>query len=225
MKKPPSIEPFKWTALFRVPFGVDQTKLFLYPTRLDMSGTLTGLYSESINTNSTNPSSSTIDFSGSMNSSFKIFESLQGSYNFTTRRDLRDPETVILKLNPKEFKLGVEQSYGQNFRASYSPSIFNFLTHKFNYSATYGDTYRAIGDTASYHGATSKVSSDIGFTFRHESLIGSNKGSQPRRGKRKINPIQPPQADLIRLARSFTGSDSSPMLSNRFRARLGAAGH
>lgn len=175
VKKPPTISPLKWMSLFRVPFGLPKTRLYLYPTRLDLSGNLGSSYSRSINQNSSNPTNSKLDFSGNMNMSFKLVESFTGAYNFTTNRDLRDPETVNLTFNPRKFKLGVEQSYSQAFRASYSPTIFNFLTHKFNYSANYGDTYRRVSDTLSYHSANSRVNADASFTLKHESLIGSNK--------------------------------------------------
>jgi hypothetical protein len=175
MKRPPSITPLSWMSWFKVPFGLHKTRLYLYPTRLDFSGQLTGSYSESVNQNSANPISSKLDFRGGMNMSFKIFENLSGTYNFSTQRDLRDRSTIIFSFNPKEFKLGVEQNYSQSFRANYSPTLFRFLTHKFDYSATYGDTYRLSRDDVGYHAASSKTNGGVSVTFKHQSLFGTNK--------------------------------------------------
>ncbi len=182
LKKPPSITPFKWTALFRAPFGLPGTRLYLYPTGINFSGDLSGSYSESINQNSSNPTTSRLDFRGGLSTNFKVIESLSGSYSFNTTRDLRDPKTVNLTFNPKKFKLGVEQSYNQGFRANYSPNLFRFLTHKFDYSASYGDTYRLNRDSTFYHSVVSKVDANASFTLKHQSLIGSNRRSPGRGG-------------------------------------------
>lgn len=184
MKNVPSISPFTWARLFRVPFGLPKTKLYLYPTRLDFSGTLNSTYSRSINQNSANPTTAKLDFRGNMNMAFKIFENLKGSYSFSTLRDLRDPATINLVLNPKEFKLGVEQNYSQNFSADYTPSLFKFLTHSFDYSATYTDTYRSGLNSQFFHSANTKVTQGVSFGLKHQVLIGSNKpsgSSAPRR--------------------------------------------
>ena len=175
MRKPPSITPLKWMGWFKAPFGLPKTRLYLYPTRLDFSGTFAGSFSESINQNSVNPSTSKKDFRGGMNSSFKVIESLSGSYSFNTQRDMRDPSTVNFSFNPKDFRLGIEQSYNQSFRANYTPNLFNFLTQKFDYSATYGDTYRNGRDSTFIHSVNSKVSADVSLSLKHQSLIGSNR--------------------------------------------------
>jgi hypothetical protein len=184
MRKPPTVTPFTWMAWFKVPFGLPKTRFYLYPTRLDFSGNFSGSYSKSINQRGVNPTSSKKDFRGGMNMQFKVIEGLSGSYSFSTNRDLRDPKTVNFSFNPKDFKLGVEQSYSQSFRANYSPTLFKFVTHKFDYSATYGDTYRGGRDSVFFHSVTSKVSGNVSFTFKHKSLIGSNKptGQQGIRG-------------------------------------------
>jgi len=191
-RKPPSVKPLFWMKWIKVPFGLPETRLYLYPDRLNFSGTLGGSYSESVNQNSANPTTSKLDFRGGMNSNFKVLENLTGSYSVSTTRDLRDPETVNLSLN--NFRLGVEQNYSQNFRANYSPSIFRFLTHKFDYSASYGDTYRTGRDSTGIHSVTSKVNANASFQFDHTQLIGSNNSRPGGRGRGRGRGGGAPQA-------------------------------
>jgi hypothetical protein len=175
MKKPPTISPLKWMGLFKAPFGLPNTKLYLYPTKVDFSGTLKGSFSKSVNQSGVDPTSKRVDFNGRMSLHFKIIESLSGSYNYRTARDLRDPKTVNITFNPKQFKLGVEQNFDQNLKASYSPSLFKFFTHKFDYSASYNDSYRMGFDSTFYHSGNSKLNVGASFSLKHQSLIGSNK--------------------------------------------------
>ncbi len=178
--KPPSITPFAWTSFLKIPFGVPKTRLYLYPTQLNFNGNLSGSYSSSLNQNSANPTTRKLDFIGAMDMRFKVFDNLNGSYSVRTDRDLRDPNTVNIVLNPKEFRLGVERTYSQNSTLSYSPSLFRFFTHKFSYSARYADTYRSSGrDTTFVHSAQSTVSGDITLGFNHQLLIGSNRPNRP----------------------------------------------
>ncbi len=193
VRKPPSITPLTWLGYLKVPFGVPKTRLYLYPSRLNFNGNLTGSYSSSINQNSANPVSRKLDFIGTMDVGFKVFDNLNGSYSVRTDRDLRDPNTVNIVLNPKEFRLGVERTYSQNSSLSYSPTLFRFITHKFSYSARYSDTYRSSGrDTSFVHSAQSTVNGEVTLTFNHQMLIGSNRPQRlaPRGANRRARTQQ-----------------------------------
>lgn len=185
--RPPSIMPLSWTSFLKVPFGVPKTRLYLYPTRLNFNGNLSGSYSKSINQSGADPVTRKLDFTGTMDMAFKVFDNLTGAYSVRTDRDLRDPNTVNIVLNPKEFRLGVERTYSQNSSLNYSPSLFKFITHKFSYSARYSDTYRSSGrDTTFVHSATSTLSEDVTLTFNHQALLGSNRSRRaPPRGARQ----------------------------------------
>jgi len=181
MRKVASFKPLGWMNLFKAPFGIGDTKLFLYPTRVDLKGTVSGSYSKSLNQDGANPTSISREFRGGMTVQYKVLESLQGTYSFNTTRDLKDPETVQLTLNPKTFKLGIEQRYDQSFSGSYSPRIFSFVTHSVDYSARYTDDYRVNRDSVFYHNAALRTTAGLSVTLKHQELIGSNK---PGRGHR-----------------------------------------
>ncbi len=182
LKKQPSIKLLKWTEKIWAPFGISKTKLYLYPTRWDFTGALSGSYSETMNQSLSIVKTTKLDFRGNMNFGFKIFDNLSGSYSFNTNRDLKDPRTVNLTVNPKKFKLGVEQSYGQSFKVTYSPRLFNFLSHKADYSSNYSDSYRSNRDSTFYHDVTVKSSINFNLGFDHTKFLGTNK---KRRGNRR----------------------------------------
>ena len=184
--KPPSIGLFKWTEKIWSPFGLSKTRLYLYPTRWDFSGALSGGFSSTLNQSSVMTKSTKLDLRGNMNITFKVFDNLNGSYNTNTTRDVSDPNTVKLTFNPKEFKLGVEQSYGQNFKIGYSPKLFNFLTHRVDYSSNFTNSTltRIVGeDSTYYHNASVKTNVGFNVGLDHTKLIGTNKkGRGVRRG-------------------------------------------
>lgn len=184
--KPLSIQPLFWAKPLHPPLSLGATRLYLLPQRVDWSGSLSSLYSKSLNSQSIwNPASSALNFHGSTNVGFKVFDDLSGTYSISTTRDLKDPRTVNITLDPKAFKLGLEQSYGQNFKIGYTPHLFNFLTHSVDYSSSYSDaTHLNSTDTVYYHSATMQRTTNFTFTLKHQELFGTNKKSGGR-GPRK----------------------------------------
>ncbi|MFH1700303.1 MAG: cell surface protein SprA [Candidatus Zixiibacteriota bacterium] len=178
VKNVPKIQPLFWMKPFKVPFGIPRTNLYLYPTQFEVSGSMDSKFSQSLNQTGANPTTIRRDFRGSLRTTFKIFDNLTGGFNFSTNRDLIDPKTVNITFNPKEFKLGVEQSYRQDFKANYQPKIFNFLTHKIDYSTNYTDTYRSSQNTGQYHSASNNLNINLNLSLKHESLFGTNKRSR-----------------------------------------------
>ncbi len=175
LNKPPTIAPLSWLKLLWSPFNLHKTRLYLYPTKLTVSGSFNGSFSNSLNQNGTNPVSLRKDFTGTLNASFKIFDNLSGSYSFTTKRDLSDPETLNLTFfKPREFKLGVENNYNQNFTGAYTPNLFKFLTHKFNYSARYNDNLTINSDSSFYYNAGLRTTAGADFSFLLDKFFGTN---------------------------------------------------
>lgn len=175
MKKIPSISPLSWTKFIKKPFDLSKTKIYLYPTQLDFAGTLTGSYSKSLNLDGANPTSTKQDFAGTMNVGYKLFDNLTGSLTLNTTRDLKDPRTVNVTVNPKKFRLGIEQRSSQSFRVNYAPNLFKFLTHSMDYSSRYSDEYKVNSDSSTSHQAGVNTNTNFSFTLKHQSLIGSNK--------------------------------------------------
>ncbi|MDD4052501.1 MAG: hypothetical protein PHR28_11475, partial [candidate division Zixibacteria bacterium] len=189
MKKIPSISPFGWTRFIKKPFDISKTKIYLYPTQLDFAGTLIGSYSKSLNLDGADPTSTKQDFSGTMTLGYKLFDNLTTGMTISTMRDLKDPTTVNVTVNPKKFRLGVERRYGQTFRFGYSPTIFKFLTQSMDYSARYNDEYRVGSDSSVSHSASMGNSTNFTFTLKHQSLIGSNRGGKLKKSAKGPSPM------------------------------------
>lgn len=188
MKTIPSISPLGWTRFIKKPFDLSKTKIYLYPTQLDFSGTLAGSFSKSLNLDGANPTSSKQDFTGSVAVGYKLFDNLTSGLTLNTVRDLKDPKTVNLTINPKQFRFGVEQSSNQSFRASYNPTVFKFLTHSVEYSSRYSDQYKINAtDSSTSHQASVSTNTNFTFSLKHQSLLGTNKGGggkSPKKGKK-----------------------------------------
>lgn len=176
MKTIPAISPLSWTKFLKKPFDLSKTKIYLYPTQLDFSGTLAGSYSKSLNLDGANPTSIKQDFTGSVAIGYKLFDNLTSSLTLNTVRDLKDPKTVNVTFNPKQFRLGIEQRSDQSFRASYSPTLFKFLTHSVEYSARYSDQFKVNTDSSTSHQAGVNTNTNFTFSLKHQSLLGTNKG-------------------------------------------------
>ncbi|MCP4570162.1 MAG: cell surface protein SprA [FCB group bacterium] len=187
MRKIPAISPLKWAGLLKVPFGLPKTKLYLYPQKLTFSGSMNGSFSRSLNQIGIDPTSTKRSFRGSMNMNYKLFDNLSSSYSFTTTRDLQDPETIKFTINPKTFKLGIEQNYSQSFSASYSPSLFSFVTHKVDYSSRYSDQFRVDRDSVFFHNASLTRTANLNVSLKHEALFGTNRSSRGRGGVKRAD--------------------------------------
>ncbi len=184
--KPPTIKLFKWMDVLWAPFNISKTRLYLYPTRWDFNGSISGGYSKILNRSNLFTFSRKLDFRGSMSLSYKIFDNLSGSYSVNINADLKNPETVNLTFNPKKFRFGVDQTYTQDFKVSYAPKLFRFLSHKVDYSSNYSDSYKIFSnserDTTYFHNASVRNNISLSGKFDHTSLIGTNKA---KRGVRR----------------------------------------
>ncbi|MFZ5980588.1 MAG: cell surface protein SprA, partial [Candidatus Zixiibacteriota bacterium] len=141
IKNVPTLPIFFWTKPLPLLKKTQGSRLSLYPSSWRWSGNYNRNLSISDDINQSRISSFTRDFSGSMDMSYNVFENLKTTFNYTTRRDLTDPDLINIVFNPKDFKLGLETSYSQSFTANYDPKLLNFLSSSFSYSGRYGDTY------------------------------------------------------------------------------------
>ncbi len=154
-RKSLSFKPLKWLPSFWLLKKVEGTQFSPMPATLNVSGAVSRTLSTNIlnDAKRTTSGSYVRDFTGNLNSSFRIFPNLSAGFNFSTVRDLSNPENLVYSFNPRKFKLGLEVSRNQNFDAGYTPRLFSFadtrLTFKSNYREagglrTYSDGSRRI---------------------------------------------------------------------------------
>jgi hypothetical protein len=103
-----------------------------------------------------------------MSLNHKVFNNLTTGFNLSTKRDLTDPDLV--HLSPKNFQLGLENSYSQSFRANYDVQPLAFVTSTWSYSASYSDNYDKSSKTRS---TNLSQNWSVSGQFRHQALLGS----------------------------------------------------
>jgi hypothetical protein len=186
--KPPAIPIFFWTK--PIPFfsRVSDNKLSLYPSQWRWQGQLDRRLSISDDADARRLTSLSKTFSGNMNLTYQVFENLRTSLRYQTTRDLTDPETVNLVLDPNRFKLGLETNYQQSFTADYDPGLFRFISTKWSFNSSYRDTWERSTETRK---ADMSSTWSVSGQFNHIEFlsIGSKKedggiGATPRRGGR-----------------------------------------
>ena len=171
--KIPTLPIFFWTKPIPLLKKTSESRLSLYPSSWRWSGTYNRKLTVNDDISGERISSFNRDFSGSMDLKYDMFDNLALSYNYSTRRDLSDPDLVNLVFNIKDFKLGLETNFNQSFTANYDPRLFSFFTSSFSFSARYLDNLER---------ATKTRSSDLNRTwnvrgnFNHISFLGGDKG-------------------------------------------------
>ena len=176
IKKVPAIPIFFWTKPFPIIKKASGSKLFLYPTTWKTSGRYSRNLRITDDVNYNRTSSIQRDFNGNMKIGYKVFDNLNVSYDYQTIRDLSDLDLVHISI--RNFKLGLETHYRQNFSASYDPKLFTFLTSTFSYKATYSDDWERTNKTR-----RSVLSRGEGVSgkFDHIAFLGGKKKSGSRR--------------------------------------------
>ncbi|MBU1469201.1 MAG: cell surface protein SprA [candidate division Zixibacteria bacterium] len=180
-----TIRIFGWTSFIPFfPSAITNTALGYSPSKLSFKGDVSRKQTLSVNNEGRIFSTYDRRFTGSGSAQYNLFGSLPLSFNFSTDRDLRDPETLKFSFNPKEFKLGVELVRRQSFTGSYEPKIFNFLSTKLSYKSSYDENsdpkrYKdgsRLASTSSNWTLSSKFDSQRFFGAGSKGKGGSGKG-------------------------------------------------
>ncbi len=131
--------PLSWMRYLLFPRSLYGTKLSVIPTSFSASGTYSRSVQTSVNSSQDTTKVDNRSFNGTAKLGMAPIPALSLSYDMSTLRSLSGPRDLNLVLNPKEFRLGTEQSFRQRVSAEYKPFIFSFFTHTFNYSADFND--------------------------------------------------------------------------------------
>ncbi len=189
VSKPPAVPLFIWTKSIPIVKKLATTRLWLYPEKWTTSGTFARnlVLKDDINFNRTSSNSRT--FTGNMNISYRILNTLMTNYTYTTSRDLSDPDLVRISL--KDPKLGLETHFGQTFNASYDPRLLDFFKMSFSMKVNYTDDWQRSYDAR--RSVLARTQS-VGGQLDHKTLLGVAKkgGRRPaRRRKGADDPGKP----------------------------------
>lgn len=178
----PNIKPFFWTKPIPLLNKLSGNKFYFLPGSINLTGDLDRTLTLNENLSGVRTRSTTKNFHGTTRTSYKMSDNLVLNYGFDTRRDLSDPTTVALSFNPSKLRLGRETNYSESFGASYSPTLFSFLSHKFTFGTSYAET-RNLTDTTGARNANAGKSYGTSGILDFKKLFVHGKG--PAKGKEK----------------------------------------
>jgi hypothetical protein len=197
INKPPGIRPFFWTEPIPYLNKLSGNHFFFLPSDFSMRGDMDRSLKISENSSGVTSETLTRNFTGSSRLSYKVSENLTTTFSMTTQRDLSDPNTVNIVLDPRKFRLGRELSYTQQFGASYTPNVFSFLTHKFNFNADYREKIN-VRDTSRYANASKGYGVSGSFDLKRFFDTGEEKQKR-RRGRRRTPTVKENEADTTKI--------------------------
>jgi hypothetical protein len=186
------IKVFAWTSI--IPFfpkAISDAEMGYTPSKLTFSGDLSRNQTHSVSRSTGAQeffSSSTYrrDLKARVTAAYNIFSSIPLTFNFSTDRDLRDPEKVKLSFNPKKFMLGTELSRRQSFTAKYNPKIISFLSTGASFQSSYtenSDPKR--GNSSTSREARNDATMSLKGTFHLKRFFGMEsrgRGSEKKGG-------------------------------------------
>ncbi len=202
----PNIKPFFWTKPIPLLNKLSDNKFYFIPSSFNLTGDLDRSLRLNQNLSGVTTTSTAKNFHGTMRTSYKMSDNILFNYSFDTRRDLTDPRTVSLSLNPSKLRLGRETNYTESFGASYSPTLFSFLTHKFAFGTSYAEA-RNLSDTTGARNANAGKSYSVSGNFDFAKLFAKSKGGTKDKESGKPNP--PTQKGRVTKAVAKTGTASS----------------
>ncbi len=211
-QQPPSISPLKWTKSIIFLRDLKDTKISFFPHQWRWRGTFNRQINVSDDANQKRTSSLQRDFDGGSDLAYKLFENLGFTYAFTTRNDLTNDDKV--KVGLKEFRLGLQTYYSQNFSANYDPKLFAWLGTQFGYTATYSDNFERTSKTRK---SDLNRSWSVSGTLRHIDLLSmTRKGGSGKSGSKQTQMTEKERArgyrqeDLKKLGDKNKKASSGP---------------
>ena len=202
-----SFAPLGWAKTSLLPKSLTQTKFSLLPTSLSFNGSLSRSKSYKVDQVANVTETFTRYFTGSISASASPIKGIPVTYNMSTSRDLRDPQTIKFSFIPKKAKLGIETSFNESFSANYTPQWFKFLTTRFTFDSKYSENSDRT-DAYNQEVGTRRVingnSRGVDITFNWQGLFGSG-GEQGKKKGVSVNPLKL-LAGLTRRLDPVTGS-------------------
>ncbi len=194
--KAPTIPIFFWSKYLPVLRKTSKSRLGIYPTTWRFSGSLTRGLSISDDSDFRRVTSLRKDFDATMDLTYQVFENLRTTFRFNTKRDLTDPDLVNITSNVKKFRLGLETSFNQSFTGDYDPKLVGFLSNKWNYSASYRDSWERSNESRK---ADLSRNWSVSGQFKHVELLSFGSKGSAGRGRTVERPFYDPPLAVLRF--------------------------
>jgi hypothetical protein len=177
---PPTLPIFFWTKWIPIAKRASDSRLGLYPNTWNWSASYDRNLRISDDINLKRTTTVSRDFNGSIDVRYNVFENLNTTFNYSTRRDMTDLDEVKFSFNNP--KLGTEINYRQRFDLKYDPKLLSWLTWTYSYNANYSDDFDRTSGTKR---ATMGQGWAMGGTFNHRVLLGAKGATTTARPVRR----------------------------------------
>jgi len=191
LRSKPSLKLFFWTKYLFMPNSLSESNFIYLPTKLNMKAKIDGLTNFSINQRDIVTSTRTKDLALNGSTGFAFFSSLRADYNIGSTRDISDPETFKLSVNPSKLKLGNEKSMNQRFDSSYQPKFIKFIDNRISFNSSYNENSDFKRNPDSTRTTTMQAAMRTELSLKFNELFSSRGGGGNRRGGG--SPARPPR--------------------------------
>ncbi len=127
--------PFKWLGKAKLLRHLTEMKVYYTPQNFSSQITASRSTNAQMTRSGVLTHNNNFNISASVGTGMKIFESLSFDINRSYANDLQDIPRDTLMMWLKRGRLGYLTTMNQNFKATYNPKFFPWLTNNINYSA------------------------------------------------------------------------------------------
>jgi hypothetical protein len=200
--------PLYFTKFLLLPRRLSGTRLSLLPKTFQASGNVSRIRQHSLNSSGIAQELYTRTFNGRAQTSLSPIPSVSMRYGMNTQRDISartDDEIVNLSLDPKEFKLGKETQFTEDFTGDYKPSLLPFFSPAFSYRIKFSDR---IDPTYRDHDISRDITKSFGSTIDPDDIWAFLAGKGSRRRGRTPRQRYNPRERRLQNANKTTDKDS-----------------
>jgi len=129
------IRPFRWLGKSKWVTKLSEMKLYYSPQSLSSQMTGSRSRNEQLTRSGVLTRNDLFNITSSARGTLKVFESLSFDMDRSYANDLQDIPKDTLKLWLERGRLGYLTQMSQNFKATYNPKLFSWLTNNMSYSA------------------------------------------------------------------------------------------
>ena len=186
LSKIPTVPIFFWTKWIPIAKKTKGSKLGMYPNSWIFSANYNRSLRITDDINLKRTATVSRDFAGGMDVRYNVFDNLNTTFNYSTKRDLTNLDEIRFSL--KNPKLGTETNYAQRFNLKYDPKLLKWFTVSYSFDATYNDDFdRTFGTRRS----SMAQSWGVGGQFDHRALLtGSSAAGERGRFTGRRGPVR-----------------------------------
>ncbi len=138
-KAKPSFKPLVWTKYLLMPKVISGADCFPLPTQFKFTANLDGSNKTERLPSSIQTYSRVKDLTLTASTGLNLFSSTRTNYSMGSTRDISDPASFKMSINPSKIKLGKEKTLNQRFDTNFIPKLSKLFDTKFTFNSSYDE--------------------------------------------------------------------------------------